>query len=36
VLIGASSVQQIDDNVEMLKNKEFTQEELQNIEAVLK
>ncbi len=35
VLIGASSVQQIDDNVEMLKNKKFNSEELQMIEQVL-
>ncbi|MBW6537162.1 MAG: L-glyceraldehyde 3-phosphate reductase [Mariniphaga sp.] len=36
VLIGASSVQQIDDNVEMLKNRNFSPEELLKIEAVLK
>lgn len=36
VLIGASSVQQIDDNVEMLKNKKFSGEELRKIEAILK
>jgi L-glyceraldehyde 3-phosphate reductase len=36
VLIGASSVQQIDDNVEMLKKRAFSDEELQKIEAVLK
>lgn len=36
VLIGASSVQQIDDNVEMLKKKKFSDEELQKIETVLK
>jgi L-glyceraldehyde 3-phosphate reductase len=36
VLIGASSVQQIDDNVEMLRTSEFSPEELQKIEAVLK
>ncbi len=35
VLIGASSVQQIDDNVETLKNIAFTKEELALIEAVL-
>lgn len=36
VLIGASSVKQLDDNVEMLKNVSFTAEELANIEKVLK
>jgi L-glyceraldehyde 3-phosphate reductase len=36
VLIGASSVNQIEDNVEMLKNRVFSAEELQKIEAVLK
>ncbi|WP_372946916.1 L-glyceraldehyde 3-phosphate reductase [Mariniphaga sp.] len=36
VLIGASSVQQIDDNVEMLRKRAFSAEELQKIEAVLK
>lgn len=36
VLIGASSVNQIDDNVEMLKKREFSKEELDNIENVLK
>ncbi len=35
VLIGASSVKQIDDNVETLKNTEFTDEELKLIESVL-
>ena len=35
VLIGASSVSQIDDNVEALRNKEFTREELEKIDAVL-
>ena len=35
VLIGASSVNQIDDNVEMLKKKEFNQEELKEIEMIL-
>lgn len=35
VLIGASSVQQIDDNVEMLKKRVFSDDELQKIEAVL-
>ncbi|MFW5755837.1 MAG: aldo/keto reductase, partial [Tangfeifania sp.] len=36
VLIGASSVKQIDDNVGMLKNREFSQEELDKIENLLK
>lgn len=36
VLIGASSVQQIDDNVEALRNLNFTGEELQKIEEILK
>lgn len=36
VLIGASSVQQIDDNVEMLKKQVFSSEELQQIETILK
>ena len=36
VLIGASSVKQIDDNVEMLKNRSFSAEELEAIEKVLK
>ncbi|WP_321348001.1 L-glyceraldehyde 3-phosphate reductase [uncultured Draconibacterium sp.] len=36
VLIGASSVKQIDDNVTMLKNRSFSEEELAAIEAVLK
>lgn len=36
VLIGASSVGQLDDNVEMLNNIEFSDEELANIEKVLK
>lgn len=35
VLIGASSVKQIDDNVEMLKNRSFSVEELEAIEKVL-
>ncbi len=35
VLIGASSVQQIDDNVNMLRNKEFSEEELSKIEKIL-
>ena len=36
VLIGASSVQQIDDNVETLKKLAFTDEELIRIENILK
>ena len=36
VLIGASSVKQIDDNVETLKNIEFSIEELNIIEGILK
>ncbi|MDX8337892.1 L-glyceraldehyde 3-phosphate reductase [Draconibacterium sp. IB214405] len=36
VLIGASSVKQIDDNVETLKNLSFSDEELAAIEKVLK
>lgn len=36
VLIGASSVKQIDDNVETLQTSNFSAEELQNIEKVLK
>lgn len=36
VLIGASSVQQIDDNVETLKNIVFSDEELELIESILK
>ncbi len=36
VLIGASSVKQIDDNVEMLKDQEFSREELDKIESILK
>jgi len=36
VLIGASSVQQIDNNVESLKNLKFTTEELAMIETILK
>jgi len=35
-LIGASSVKQIDDNVEMLKKRSFSEEELAAIETVLK
>jgi len=36
VLIGASSVQQIDDNVDTLKNLEFSEEELNSIEEIIK
>jgi len=36
VLIGASSVKQIDDNVATLNNLEFTSEELNLIEKILK
>ena len=36
VLIGASSVKQIDDNVETLRNTGFTKEELTTIENILK
>ncbi len=36
VLIGASSVKQLDDNVEMLKNVSFSDEDLSKIEKVLK
>jgi L-glyceraldehyde 3-phosphate reductase len=36
VLIGASSIKQIDDNVETLKNIEFSEEELNLIETILK
>jgi L-glyceraldehyde 3-phosphate reductase len=36
VLIGASSVKQVEDNVETLKNIQFSNEELNKIEAVLK
>ncbi len=35
VLIGASSVKQLDDNVEMLKKLEFSNEELSQIEEIL-
>jgi L-glyceraldehyde 3-phosphate reductase len=35
VLIGASTVQQIDDNVEMLRNKKFSNDELLAIENIL-
>lgn len=36
VLIGASSVKQLNDNVDMLKNIAFSEEELKSIENVLK
>lgn len=36
VLIGASSVDQINDNVEMLKKREFNEEELRRIDEVIK
>ncbi|WP_346859181.1 L-glyceraldehyde 3-phosphate reductase [uncultured Draconibacterium sp.] len=36
VLIGASSVKQLNDNVDMLKNLAFSEEELNAIESVLK
>ena len=36
VLVGASKVEQIEDNVGMLKNTEFSEEELANIETILK
>jgi L-glyceraldehyde 3-phosphate reductase len=35
VLIGASSVRQIEDNVETLKNLVFSDEELKSIESIL-
>ncbi len=35
-LIGASSVKQLEDNLAALKNSDFTQEELNRIEAILK
>ena len=35
VLIGASSVQQLDDNVSALKNMKFTDAELKQIEEIL-
>ncbi len=35
VLIGASSVKQIDDNVEMLRTKKFSTEELEKIDNIL-
>ncbi|MGV8829820.1 MAG: L-glyceraldehyde 3-phosphate reductase [Breznakibacter sp.] len=36
VLIGASSVQQLDDNLAMLQNRHFTSEELSRIEGILR
>lgn len=36
VLVGASSVAQLDDNLKMLDNKSFTNDELQLIEKILK
>ena len=36
VLIGTSSVKQLEDSVNCLKNLEFTNDELQNIETILK
>lgn len=36
VLIGASSVQQLDDNIDSLLNPDYTEEELQQIEIILK
>ncbi len=36
VLIGASSVQQLNDNLMMLQNRSFSSEELSRIEAILK
>ena len=36
VLVGASKVEQIEDNVGMLKNTDFSEEELANIETILK
>ena len=35
VLIGASSVEQLDDNLEMLKKRSFSEEELNQIEGIL-
>jgi len=35
VLIGASSVSQIEDNVEMLKKRKFSDEELTAVEEIL-
>jgi L-glyceraldehyde 3-phosphate reductase len=36
VLIGVSSVDQLDDNLKALPNLKFTQEELKKIEVILK
>ncbi len=36
ILIGASSVEQLDDNLQMLNNSSFREEELQTIEGILK
>jgi L-glyceraldehyde 3-phosphate reductase len=36
VLIGASSVQQLDNNIDALNNPGYTQEELNAIETILK
>ena len=35
VILGASKITQIEENVEALKNSDFTQEELEKIEAIL-
>ena len=35
VLVGASKVEQVEDNVDMLKNPQFTEEELGRIETIL-
>ena len=35
VILGASKITQIEENVEALKNSDFTQEELERIEAIL-
>jgi len=36
VLIGASKTEQIDDCVKTLENRQFTEEELQMVENILK
>jgi L-glyceraldehyde 3-phosphate reductase len=36
VLVGVSSVEQLDDNLKTLKNLDFSDEELKNIESILK
>jgi L-glyceraldehyde 3-phosphate reductase len=36
VLIGASSVKQLDDNLDSLKNLKFSNEELASIEKILR